>query len=458
MSSHRFRRSRQFLLSPYKWKVRLVFWIGALLVGLLSALFAAAADWAITLFHHVPGYSPYLPLLITPCGLMLVAWLTQRYFRGSEGSGIPQVIAVLEVGRVPALEKALARLMTLRIALGKILMTLLGLLAGASIGREGPTVHVGAALMQSLGQKAGLPAGRHLRRGLILAGSAAGLAAAFNTPLAGIVFAIEEMSRSFDRRINEFVLTAVIFAATMAVALLGNYAYFGHTAATLDLSGAWLLIPLCGALGGFLGGTFSLLLFKASTWIAPWLRSKPIMVAGLCGLVLALIGLASGGATYGTGYETAKAALQTGSADPLFPVLKFAATIVSYVSGIPGGIFAPSLSIGAVLGGLLADVSSAVPPETLVLLTMAAYFAGVVQTPITALVVVLEMTHGQNLAIPMMAVTFIAGGISRLVCPTPIYTALAKNFLRGTAATTDKTRTHSEDRPATAAGRTETGR
>ncbi len=435
MASHPFRRSRQYLLSPYKWRVRLSFWLGAILVGLVSALFAEAADYAIALFHYIPRTSPYLPLIVTPLGLMLVAWLTQRYFQGSEGSGIPQAIAVLEVGRVPALERAMERLMTLRIAFGKIAMTLMALLVGASVGREGPTVHVGAALMQSLGKKAGLPVGRHLRRGLILAGSAAGLSAAFNTPLAGIVFAIEEMSRSFDRRINEFVLTAVIFSGATAIALLGNYTYFGRTTVQLDnLSDAWLIIPLCAVIGGFFGGLFSALLIKAMTWVAPRIRSRPVLVAGACGLALAVIGIAAGGTTYGTGYDAARHAIHAGTSDVFFPVLKFFATIVSYMSGIPGGIFAPSLSIGAGIGIQISHFTHALPAEAIILLTMGAYFAGVVQTPITALVIVMEMTRGQDLAIPMMAATFIATGISRLICPTPVYTELAKTFLRDTAA------------------------
>ncbi len=140
----------------------------------------------------------------------------------------------------------------MRIAVGKIVLTLLALATGASAGREGPTVQVGASVMSSVGRIAG---GRY--QGLILAGSAAGVAAAFNTPLAGIVFAIEEMSRSFEQRTNGLVLTAVIVAGIASLALAGDYTYFGHTSASLTRIEDWAAVPLCGILGGLMGGLFS---------------------------------------------------------------------------------------------------------------------------------------------------------------------------------------------------------
>jgi H+/Cl- antiporter ClcA len=430
-----FRRSKKQLLSPATWRLRLVFWGGAILVGLVSALFAEATDHAISLFGNILAQSPYLPLVVTPAGLMLVAWMTRRFFRGSEGSGIPQVIAVLEGGRGKVLERELHRLMSLRVAVGKILMTLVGLVFGASIGREGPTVHIGAALMADLGKRASFSSGQLLSRGLILAGSAAGIAAAFNTPLGGIVFAVEEMSRSFDRRVSVLVLTAVIFGGTTALAILGNYTYFGVTSVALDLPSFWIVVPVCGIMAGFLGGLFSSSLIVSSSWIAFRFRVHPVLLAGLCGFVLAVLGLVSDGAVYGTGYEVAENAILGGEVSGSYPLLKAAATLVSYLSGIPGGIFAPTLSVGAVLGAELAKFLGDLPGQAIVLLTMGAYFAGVVQTPITSAVIVMEMTKDQELFLPMIAATLLASGISRLVCRRPIYAALAKSFIKTVAQT-----------------------
>jgi H+/Cl- antiporter ClcA len=169
------------------WKPRLVFWTGALAIGIVSVGFAWLADRARKTFAMglVFAHSAsFLPLVLTPSGFALSAWLAMRFFPNSGGSGIPQAIAARHLLD----DEERSQLLSLRVAFGKIALTLLGLLCGASIGREGPTVQVGAAFMLAAARIGGMGQAR----GLILAGSAAGIAAAFNTPLAGVVFAIEE--------------------------------------------------------------------------------------------------------------------------------------------------------------------------------------------------------------------------------------------------------------------------
>jgi H+/Cl- antiporter ClcA len=157
----------------------------------------------------------------------------------------------------------------------------------------------------------------------------------------------------------------------------------------------------------------------------------PVVFAALCGLLLAIIGTLSGGQTYGTGYEQARGMLEEHSTlPPVYALLKLAATVVSYVSGIPGGIFAPSLSVGAALGSILAPFVHGAPVGAMILLGMTAYFSGVVQAPITASVIVMEMTANQSLMIPLMATSFLAFAVSRLVCRRPLYGALARRFLQ----------------------------
>ncbi len=149
-------------------------------------------------------------------------------------------------------QEARAKLVSARIAVGKILLTLLGFLCGASAGREGCTVQVGASIMFAIGRFS-----PRRQPGLILAGAAAGVAAAFNTPLAGIVFGIEEMSRAFETRTSGLIIAAVIAAGLTSLALVGNYSYFGNTPAMLRSGVDWLAIPLCGVAGGLAGGLFS---------------------------------------------------------------------------------------------------------------------------------------------------------------------------------------------------------
>ena len=428
MINKQFRQTRRHLLSMRKWKLRLAFWGSAILIGLVAAGFAIFSNHADHFYHTLYNDSPWLAFILTPVGLALIAFITRRFFPGTEGSGIPQAIAAIGMK-----EKHLrARVLSIRIAVGKVFLTCAGLLCGASIGREGPTVHIGAAIMYSF-RHAFPIRGQQAFRAMILAGGAAGISAAFNTPLAGILFAIEEMSRSYEHRTSGTLMIAVIISGLTALAVLGNYTYFGSTNVTLPDSTAWLAVLICGVAGGLLGGSFSTLLIFGQRRIVPLLMTKPVLMAFGCGLLLSLLGWLSGGQTYGTGYEEAKQ-LITGSVasediNTAFPFLKLLATTISYWSGIPGGIFAPSLAVGAGLGADFAHWLPTVPLSAWAILGMAGYFTGVVQTPITALVIIMEMTNHPSMLLPVMATALIANVISRQVCPKPIYQSLAETFM-----------------------------
>jgi H+/Cl- antiporter ClcA len=419
------RRSRKTLLSPDAWKIRILFWTGAIIVGLVASGFAITTEYANDGFHELIELWPYAPFVVCPLGLVAVSWLTRKFVPGSQGSGIPQSIAALQLRE----HVSRTALLSFRIAIGKIGLTLLGLLSGASIGREGPTVHIGAAIMFSLGRFARFPH-HYMDRGLILAGGAAGIAAAFNTPLAGILFAVEEMGRSFEERTSGVLLTAVFLAGVTAVAVQGNYTYFGSTSAALDPAQLLLPILVCGTVGGLLGGLFSTVLIQGSRRIAPLLKRQPVMIAVVCGLGIATTGFLSGNTAFGTGYQEAQAIITGSSQLPeSYPFMKMLATIFSYLSGIPGGIFAPSLATGAGVGAEIASWMPGLPVAAIIILGMVGYFTGVVQTPITAFVIVMEMTDNHDLLLPLMATAFTAYVTSRLVCPQPIYRELAKSFL-----------------------------
>ncbi|HEX7775734.1 MAG TPA: chloride channel protein [Parvibaculum sp.] len=419
------RRNRLLFVQSRRWQRRLIFVAGGLTVGAVAVALALAADFVQLQFRHFLAFSPYGALAATPAGFALAIYLTKRFFPNSEGSGIPQAIAARKLTD----QGERAKLVSMRIAIGKIFLTLLGLLVGASTGREGPTVQVGASIMSAAGRFSA-----RRQPGLILAGAAAGVAAAFNTPLAGIVFGIEEMSRSFEVRASGLTLGAIIAAGLTSLAFFGNYTYFGTTPEIMAHWGDWVAVPVIGVIGGLLGGLFSriLILFggglhgKAGRLV----KAHPVAFAGICGLVVALCGLVSGGAVYGTGYDQAKAALH-GSAtlSAFYAPLKMLATTVSSISGIPGGIFAPSLSVGAGIGADLVRLFPSTPIGVLVLLGMVSYFTGVVQAPITGFVIVSEMTDNHGLVVPLMLAALIAQAASKLVCKEGVYHALAKNFL-----------------------------
>lgn len=403
--------------------MRLVFWGGALAVGVVSVGFAAAATQATHLFHAVL-LRPWVALLLTPLGFAVSAWLASRVFAGSQGSGIPQVIAARHTRDMPSR----ARLLSLRLTFGKIFLTLFGLACGASIGREGPTVQVGAAILLQAGRS-----GRMMgERGLILAGGAAGVAAAFNTPLAGIVFAIEEMGRAFEQRNASLVLIAVILAGLASLGLVGNYSYFGSNASMLAVTIDWVAVPICGLGGGLLGALFARLVLAGTQRLRRWTGTdgyRGVLLAGACGLIVAVCGLLSHGATYGTGYEPARAAVEGHGLPLTFGPLKFLATLASTLSGIPGGFFAPTLAIGAGLGSAIAALLHVHAPGAIVLLGMTAYFAGVVQAPITSAVIIAEMSNASGMRLPLLLAALIGYVISRLFQRESLYHALAHDFM-----------------------------
>jgi H+/Cl- antiporter ClcA len=416
-------------LALEEWQQRIVFWGGAIATGAVAVVFAKASDAAMLAFETARQWLPWWPYCAAPVGLALSAWLTQRIFVGAQGSGIPQTIAALSLST----EEARHRVLSVKIAIGKILLTLIALACGASVGREGPTVQVGASIMHALRRFARFSAVDVDRR-LILAGGAAGIAAAFNTPLAGVVFAIEELSRSFEERTSGTILAAVILAGVTSLALVGDYTYFGSTNAIMSEPKMWLSVPLCGVVSGLCGGAFSLALVKLGTALPAPLQAfrahHPILFAAACGMAIAAAGWLSAGTTYGTGYSEAKQLLQN-EVEPAtgFALFKAFSTLVSYLSGIPGGIFAPSLAVGAGIGAQLHTWWPLAPAGTMVVLSMAAYFAGVVQAPLTALVIVMEMTGNPSLTLPLMAVVFIGRGSSAIICRRALYRSLAERFL-----------------------------
>jgi H+/Cl- antiporter ClcA len=408
-------------------------------------VFAEASTYAYRLFHRIVEYGAWWPLLLTPVSFAVLAWLTKGAMRATRGSGIPQAIAAQQVED----DGFRKRLLSLRVAAGKLGLTLFALLGGASVGREGPTVHVGAALLYSLGRRFGFAEPAAAGR-FILAGSAAGLAAAFTTPLAGEPYAIEEMAGAFEHRMSGIILTAVIIAGVVSLGVLGNYSYFGQIDAALPLGKAWLAVLLVGLVCGLAGGCFARLILLGARGpfgrIAALRRHWPVLFAAGCGVALVLLSRLGGDSLYGTGYVQAQAILQQQADAPgaTFGGLKLLANVASYWAGIPGGIFSPALAVGAGIGHNLSVLLPAVDAPSVVLLGMAAYLAGVTQSPLTAAVISMEMTANQGMVIPILAACLLARATSALVCRTPVYRAFAERLV-------DEFRRESEARAADAA-------
>ena len=176
-------------------------------------------------------------------------------------------------------------------------------------------------------------------------------------------------------------------------------------------------------------------------WLGAFRARYPVVLAACCGLTLAALAFATGDGMFGTGYAQAKALLQGGATDYAFGPSKFLANLVSYVAGIPGGLFSPALAVGAGLGHDLAPLLPDVPTTGMVLLGMCAYLTGVTQAPLTSAVICMELTDNRRMLLPILGTVLIARAASSLVCHVPVYKALAARLLAPIAPTGDRTST-----------------
>jgi H+/Cl- antiporter ClcA len=398
--------------------------VGAIILGIAALAFARLGDLAQLLFARFVAMSAYGAIFLTPAVFALVVFVTMRCFPEARGSGIPQVIAA---ARDPQRE-GVGPLVSIRTAFAKVSMTLLMLICGGSVGREGPTVQLSAAIMVSIHRLLRVP----MSAGVLIAGGAAGVAAAFNTPLAGVAFAIEELASAYEQRVAVLVMAAVMVAGLVSLGIAGDYIYFGQMGQALGLHAILIVTPVAGIAGGLTGGLFSRIVLKVAAPSRPWasrLKSRPVLFAAGCGLIVAALGVLSAGATWGTGYDATRQLVE-GHGQPLwFGIAKFIAALATTLSGAPGGVFAPSLAVGAGVGNLLAQLFPNDPSGAIVLLGMIAYFVGVVRAPLTGVIIISETTASRGLIIPLFAAALIADVVSAMVCRERLYHGLAKPFL-----------------------------
>lgn len=418
------------LVNKSSWSTRVIMWFGTCLAGLTIVVFAKLSE--ICQSHMVSIFSTYryAPLWICPLVAFIIIKLTQQFADGSSGSGIPQVIAAIRsdsIGKIPSF-------ISLRIAFWKIILTCLGLFGGFAIGREGPSVQIAASINYYFYRF--LPDKRLMRRpDVILAGGSAGIAAAFNAPLAGIVFAIEELGKSIESRVSSLLVSCIIFSGLVGIAINGNYNYFGRFYISNIDEKFYFLVIFSAIICGLLGGCFSkvLLLPIQNNQHYLWkLRSKyPALFAAVCGGIVAIIGILSHGKSFGNGYELTNYFIQSGANDSwLILLCRYLATIVSYLSGIPGGIFAPSLAIGSAIGALISSVAGdAHHLAPLIAICMAGFLSAVTQAPLTSAIIVMEMIDGHEMLIGLLIATFIAKGVSRIFSKE-LYLTIANALLK----------------------------
>ncbi|TAL32660.1 MAG: chloride channel protein [Alphaproteobacteria bacterium] len=399
---------------------------GAVIMGVVVAGFAIATDKAQEIFAALSHHIKLLPLVISPAIFAVSLWVVLRYFPAASGSGVPQSIAAQHVTS----QADRQHLLGFPVAVAKFLLVLLALLGGASLGREGPSVQIGAAIMLLFADITRVPD----KRTFITAGAAAGLAAAFNTPITGIAFLLEDMLKGKPFKDRLTMLAIILLSGVAAIAVTGSYDYYGHIQPEMDLNKLWLPVIVVGVICGLSGSVFNIFITRGRKHICRMFGGfggkRPVAFAALCGFAVAMLGISSGGVTFGSGYEIGHDLLHGVTAPAWWhPFAKIAATAISVISGIPGGTISPSLSIGATIGGALTPLFPGTPVAVIVLLAIAGYFAAFTQSPITAAVIVLEISGKATAVIPLLAVAIIAAAVSRALFPQSIFDLLADTIV-----------------------------
>ncbi|RMG50829.1 MAG: chloride channel protein [Acidobacteria bacterium] len=406
-----------------------------ILIGLTCGLAAVAVRLAINSTERQlidraviwPSHWRIFWMLVIPTLGGALAGLLLQFVQEASGSGIPQVKAAyhLNYGRIP-----------FKVVVGKFGLGTLCIGSGLSLGREGPTVQVCAGLASLIGRLTAVS--RRNLMNLVPVGSAAGLAAAFNTPIAAVTFTLEEIIGDLSHKSIGAIIIAAVIASVIEQSILGAEALFTVPPYHLHHARELLFYALLGVLAAGVSVAFTegllrlrqrFLDWSIPAWLKPGIGG---LIVGLIGIV-ALYGFEARG-VFGIGYDVLSQALHGQLVFKVALVLvaaKLVATIVSYASGAAGGIFAPSLFIGGMLGSVVGAVEAYAmglePTQTMgafALVGMGAVFAGIVRAPITSVLIIFEMTNNYTIILPLMIANAISYAAASWLSPQPVYEAL----------------------------------
>jgi CIC family chloride channel protein len=403
-----------------------LFLVLSLLIGVIAGMVAVLFSLAIDRMDYLLfGLDPGTARLVLVPALVgvITGVLLRRWFSSVRGSGVPQTKAAfhLENGVIPA-----------RVPVGKFVMGVLCVGSGHSMGREGPSVQIGAGIASVIGRWLRLPPARV--RELVPVGVAGALAAAFNTPVAAVLFALEEIIGDLNARLLGSTVVASIASVVVQRSLLGNEPLFHVPAYHLVHPAELVAYAVLGVGGGILSLIFCTALLKLRGWIRLLPQTTVAFQPAVGGLVLGLMLLAVP-QVRGVGYEHVDQALNGGLLMPSLILLcaaKMVATVASYCSGNAGGIFAPSLFIGAMAGGIVGAIANAIAPfptgepGAYALVGMGTLFAGIIRAPMTSVFMIFEITQDYQIIVPLMVANLLSFTISRRFLPVPIYDALLR--------------------------------
>lgn len=402
--------------------------------GITALLFRAALTGAdavrngmLSWAHRMPSWGWIFPVLFTMLGAGISVAITRRYAPEASGSGIPHLEAVLHRFR---------KLEWKRVLPVKFFGGIIAIGSGLALGREGPTVQMGGAIADAIGRW--LKVSERERLTLISAGAGAGLAAAFNAPLSGLVFVLEEVRRDFQPIVFGAAFVAAAVADIIARVGSGQFPIFAVPSYPVPPLLSLPIFALLGIAAGLLGMAFNRSLVGTIELYARLPARFILPAAALTGGIVGLVGWFSP-LMIGSGHTLAESTLKGDlllSAIPLFFVIRFLLTTTSYSTGAPGGIFAPLLVLGALIGLGIGEIAHSLYPDIVpipavfAVVGMAAYFTAIVRAPLTGIMLILEMTGNYSQMLPLLVSCFCAYAVTEFMKDLPIYETLLERDLK----------------------------
>ena len=410
------------------------FWLGSFITGIFAVLYAQIFLWGENLLMSIMNWHAWMIFIMAPVGFVLSWWLVKEFAPYAKGSGIPQLMAAVELAN-PRENKKIRHLLSLKILIIKILSSVVLILGGGAIGREGPTIQIAGSVFRKVNEYLPHWWPKISKRNMIMTGAAAGLSGAFNTPLGGIVFAVEELAKTHMNYFKTALFTAVIIAGLTAQTLAGSYLYLGYPK-TQDVS-LIILFPviLVAGISGILASHMSILMLRINHFKSKLKNDRQhILFLVISALIIASLAYFINREILGSGKHIMERVLFTSDKheDWYVPLFRMLGSTISFTSGGAGGVFAPALTTGASIGSVISGWIALSGNETnvVILAGMVAFLTGVTRAPFTSAILVLEMTDRHSLIFHLMLAGMVSSLVSILVSRNSLYDSLKEHYLK----------------------------
>lgn len=412
------------------------FWVASFITGCVAVGYTRLFGYAEDLLREALHWQRWSVFILAPLCFLLAWFIVNLLAPYARGSGIPQVMAALELPS--GAEHKVSALVSIRVLLTKVFSSFFMVLGGGAVGREGPTIQIAASVFRSVSRFVPASWPRLSEKSVILTGAAAGLAAAFNTPLGGIVFAIEELARIHLNFFKTALFTAVIIAGLTAQAFIGPYLYLGYPDVK-NLDGyIYAGVIATAIVSGILGAMMCSIVLWLMRWKRSFTLSKSIMFIVVCALITAASAYFVDENMLGSGKELMNHVLFGSDKYVSWHTVLFriAGPILSFNVGGAGGIFAPALSAGASVGSYFASLASLTGSNAniIILCGMVGFLTGVTRTPFTSAILVLEMTDRHSVIFHLMLAAMIANVVALVVDRKSFYEQLKRGYIDSLAS------------------------